>query len=76
MHYYTERPGDISSKQLTTNGTLYLITIINNGKQANGWSRKIYYPEGKLKQDKNYSNGILIEKITYDENGIIAGHKI
>lgn len=55
---------------------LYSVTVVNNETPANGWSRKTYYPESKLQQEENYCNGILIEKITYDENGFIAEHKI
>lgn len=76
MHHYTEQPGDISSEQLYPNGMLHSVTVVSNGKPANGWSSKTYYPEVKLHEEENYSNGILIEKITYDENGMIARHKI
>ena len=43
---------------------------------ANGWSRKTYYPEEKLQDEENYSNGLLIEKISYTEKGVVTAHKI
>lgn len=49
---------------------------LNAGKPANGWSSKKYYPDGKLEEEENYSNGLLIEKICYDESGVITEYKI
>jgi hypothetical protein len=76
VHFYTETPGDIISKQLHPNGALYLYTVLKDGKPANGWSSKKYYPGGKLEEEENYNNDLLIEKISYDENGSITKHKI
>lgn len=76
LHPYTQRPGDIVSKALHPNGALHSYTVLNNGKPANGWSSKKYYPNAKLKQEENYSNGLLIQKINYDERDAITEHKI
>ena len=76
MHNYKEQQGDRVSKQFHPNGTLYLYAVLNNDKPANGWSQKIYYPDGALQQEENYSNGMLIEKISYDINGVVTAHKI
>lgn len=43
---------------------------------ANGWSSKKYFISGELEDEENYSNGLLIEKISYNESGIITEHKI
>ena len=76
MHLYTEKPNDIISKQLHPNGALYLFSVLNDGKPANGWSSKKYYADEKLEEEENYNNGLLIEKIKYDESGSITEHKI
>lgn len=64
------------SKQIHPNGALYLYTVLKDGKPANGWSKKIFYENGGLQQEENYSNGLLIEVISYDDSGIITEHKI
>ncbi len=76
MHPYTEKPGDIVSRNLYPGGTLHSYTALNEGKPANGWSSKKYYPSAVLQEEENYSKGRLIEKIVYNENGVITGHKI
>jgi len=76
LHFYKEQPGDTVLKQLYPNGTLYLYTVLKEGKQANGWSRKKYYPNASLEEEENFSNGLLIEKINFGESGIIISHKI
>ncbi len=76
MHLYIEKLNDIISKRLHPNGALYLYTVLRDGKPANGWSSKKYYPDGKLEEEENYSNGLLIEKIGQDESGVITVHKI
>jgi len=76
LHLYIEKPNDIISKQIQPNGTLYLYTVLQDGKPANGWSSKKYYSDGKLEEEENYSNGLLIEKISYNESGVITEHKI
>ena len=76
MHSFTEKPDNVVSKQLHPNGALYLYSVLKDSKPANGWSCKKYYPDGKLEEEENYSNGLLIEKISYDESNIITEHKI
>ena len=76
MHPYTEQPKDVVSKQLHPDGALHLYIAIKDGKPANGWSSKKYYPNAALQEEENYSNGLLIEKITYNESGAITEHKI
>lgn len=75
-HAYNEKPHDIISKQFHPTGALYLYNVLNNGIPANGWSTKKYFPAGELQEEENYSNGLLIEKISYNENGVITEHKI
>lgn len=53
-----------------------MYTVLRDDKPANGWSRKKYYPDEKLEEEENYSNGLLIEKISYSESGSITEHKI
>jgi len=53
-----------------------LYTAIKDGKPANGWSSKKYYPNAAMQEEGNYSNGLLIEKINYDDSGTITIHKI
>lgn len=76
LHPYREKTGDVISKEQFPDGALYLYTAIKDGKPANGWSSKKYYPNATLQEEENYSNGLLIEKISYDESGAIAEHKI
>lgn len=76
MHLYTEKPGDIVSKQFHGNGALYWYAVLKDGKPANGWSSKKYDPSDILQEEENYSNGLLIEKINYNEGGSIREHKI
>ena len=76
MHLYTEKNEDVVSKQLHPNGALYLYIVLKEGKPANGWSNKVFYENGDLQQEQNYSNGLLIEKIHYDESSVITEHKI
>ena len=76
LHPYTEQPKDVVSKRLHPDGTLHLYTAIKDGKPANGWSSKTYYPNTALQEEENYSNGLLIEKIYYNESGAIITHKI
>ncbi len=76
MHLYTEQPNDTVSKQLYLDGSLYLYIALKDGNPANGWSSKKYYPNAALQQEENYSSGLLIEKINYDESGAITTHKI
>ena len=76
MYLYTKKPENTILKQLHPNGALYLYSVLKYGKPANGWSSKKYYPDGKLEEEENYSNGLLIEKISYDERNIITEHKI
>ena len=76
MHPYKEQPGDFLSKKFYPNRTLYSYTALREGRPANGWGSKKYYPDGGLQQEENYSDGLLIEKISYNESGIITEHKI
>jgi hypothetical protein len=76
LHPYKEQPNDTVSKQLYPDGSLHLYIALKDDKPANGWSNKKYYPNAALQQEENYSNGLLIEKITYDETGAITKHKI
>lgn len=76
MHPYKENTNDTVFKQCYPNGALHLYTAIKDGKPANGWSSKKYYPNAALQQEENYSNGLLIEKIKYNESGAITTHKI
>ena len=76
MHLYKEKPHDKILKQLYPNGTLHLYTVLKDGKHANGWSRKKYYPDASIEEEENFSNGSLIEKINFGENGTIVSHKI
>ena len=50
--------------------------VLKDGKPANGWSSKTWFKKEGLQQEENYSNGLLIEKICYNESGVIAEHKI
>jgi len=76
LHPYTEKPGDVILKQFHSNGTLHLYTVLKNERSANGWSHKIFCENKCLKQEENYSNGLLIEVIKYDESSVITAHKI
>ncbi len=76
MHPYIEKPGDIITKQFHSNGALCLYSVFRDGKPANGWSSKTWFKNEGLQQEENYSNGLLIEKINYDESGKIIEHKI
>jgi hypothetical protein len=76
LHPYSEKPGDIITKQLRPNGSLYMYFVLKEGKPANGWSSKTWFKKEGLQQEENYSNGLLIEKISYNESGVIAEHKI
>ena len=76
MQSYTEQTDDVVSKQFYPDGTLHLYTAFKDDRPANGWSSKKYYPNAALLEEDNYSNGLLIEKITYDESGTISIHQI
>ena len=76
LHLYKEHINDTISKELYPDGTLHLYIATKDGKPANGWSSKKYYPNAALQEEENYSNGLLIEKINYDESGTITTHKI
>ncbi len=76
MHLYIEKPGDVITKQFHPNGALYLYSVLNDGKPANGWSNKTWFKKEGLQLEENYNNGLLIEKINYDESGKIIEHKI
>ena len=76
MHFYLEKTGDIVSKHLHPNGAMYWYSVLKDGKPANGWSNKTWFKKEGLHLEENYSNGLLIEKISYDESGKIIEHKI
>ena len=76
MHPFKEHTDDTVSKQLYPDGTLHLYAALKDGKPANGWSSKKYYPNAALQEEENYSNGLLIEKIHFSESGAITVHKI
>lgn len=76
MHLYTEQLNDTITQQRYPNGAFQLYTALKNGKPANGWSSKKYYPNAALQEEENYSKWLLIEKISYDESGNITLHKI
>ncbi|MDP3392913.1 hypothetical protein [Sediminibacterium sp.] len=76
MHFYKEQPGDKVLKQQHSNGSLHLYTVLRDGIHANGWSRKKFFPNGSLEEEESFSNGLLIEKINFSEQGDIISHKI
>lgn len=76
MHSYSVKSGDIVNKTFYPDGQVLLYSVAKDGKPANGWSSKTYYADGHLLTEENFSNGQLIEKISYDEQGNITTHKI
>ncbi len=76
MHTYIVKSGDVVFTQLHANGVLHTYTVLQNEQPADGWSKKIYFLNTQLQEEENYSNGLLIEKINYNETGEIIAHKI
>jgi hypothetical protein len=76
MHSYIVKLGDVVSTKLHANGCLHTYIVLQNELPANGWSNKIYFENKQLQTEENYSNGMLIEKVSYNETGDIIAHKI
>lgn len=58
------------------NGQLKEYALYEGNQLANGWSFKLYHPNGILQQQQCYSHGQLIEQQTFDENGNKVAHTI
>ncbi len=73
---FIPRPSDEVIKTFYASGNLRSVQYIRNGKQANGWSAKEFFDNGKLQLAKCFSHSLLIEQIRYDENGTVILHEI
>ena len=76
QYVFTPRPGDREVTSYHPNGLPDSVAYFREGIPANGWSRKEWWENGNLKQADCFSHQLLIESVTFDENGNKQGHLI